>query len=252
MDKKELLAKIVEKKEYSNLPKKDVELAFSQFDKKQYLDEEKIKLTRNFLRRIYVSFSSVKLLNLKDKNAEWVLKKHRSTKERFEYYPEIYKRILLKEKTIIDLGAGVNGFSYSYFKNKIKYVATEAVGQLVDLMNFYFKRYKINAKAHHLSLFELEKTKELIKNISGSKVIFLFKVIDSLEMLEKNYSKKLLKEITPLVERIVLSFATKSLGRRFRFSARRTWIISFIEENFTILDDFELGGERYISFKSRE
>jgi hypothetical protein len=248
MERKELIEKITTKKEFSKLPKKDVEIAFSQFDKDQYVDEEKIKLTRNLLRKIYASFSSIKLLNLKDKNVGWVLKKHKSTKERFECYEEVYNKILSNEKVVIDLGAGVNGFSYNYFGKKIKYIATEAVGQLVDLMNSYFKKNKINGVANHISLFELEKTKKLILKEKQSKVIFLFKVIDSLEMLERNYSKKLLLELAPLVNKVVVSFATKSIGKRQRFAAKRTWLISFIKENFNVLDDFELSGERYIIF----
>ena len=175
MERKELIEKITTKKEFSKLPKKDVEIAFSQFDKDQYVDEEKIKLTRNLLRKIYASFSSIKLLNLKDKNVGWVLKKHKSTKERFECYEEVYNKILSNEKVVIDLGAGVNGFSYNYFGKKIKYIATEAVGQLVDLMNSYFKKNKINGVANHISLFELEKTKKLILKEKQSKVIFLFR-----------------------------------------------------------------------------
>ena len=63
-----------------------------------------------------------------------------------------------------------------------------------------------------------------------------------------NELKKLLKEIVPLVEKVVVSFAVKSMGRRERFRANRKWLLDFIQENFKIEDDFEMGGERYISF----
>jgi len=252
MDEKELIAKITTKKEFSMLPKKDVEMVFAKFNTEKYIDEEKVKLTRDFLRKVYSSFLSRKLLIIRDKNEEWILKKHKSTKERFEYYNEIYLRILNKFKgraSIIDLGAGVNGFSYNYFGHKnVNYVATEAVGQFADLMNFYFGKKKIKGKAYHISLFDLDKTKKLIKEIKGRKIVFLFKVIDSLEIMERNYSKKLIKEIIPFVDKIVLSFATKSLGKRQRFTAQRNWILNFIKDNFNVLDDFEYGGERYIVF----
>ena len=248
----QLIQKITSKKEYSQLPMKDVELAFEKFDKEKYSDEEKVKLTRKLLREVFSSFTSQKLLSLKEKDAEWVLKKHVSTRERLLYYPELYKRILKnldKEISVIDLGAGVNGFSYDFFPGGVDYLAVEGMKQLVDLMNDYFKREKIKGKAIHLSLFELDKVKTEIKKMKSPRVIFLFKTIDSLEMLEKDYSKKLILEISILVERIVVSFAVKSMGKGIRFRAKRDWIIDFIKENFKIEEDFELGGERYLSFR---
>ena len=111
------------------------------------------------------------------------------------------------------------------------------------------------------SLFNLEKIKEIItsadvpykkgKKEKKSKTIFLFKTLDSLEMLKRDYSKKLLKEITPLVDKVIVSFATKSLISRKAFKVKRYWFYTFIEENFSILDEFELGTEKYIIFKKR-
>lgn len=117
-------------------------------------------------------------------------------------------------------------------------------------MNFYFKQKKIkNANAIHLSLFELEKVKEIIKKTKKPKVVFLFKVVDSLEMLERDYSKKLLNEIVPLADKIVVSFAMRSMIKRRKFFAKRNWIVDFVEDKFCVLDDFEIGSERYIVFQ---
>jgi len=251
----ELLDKITEKKEFSKLPKKDVEIAFEKFDKERNNDYQKLKLTRNFLRGIYSSFSSRKLLSLnKLKEIDWYLMKHKSTKERYLYYEEIYKRIFqnIKKCSVIDLGSGINGLSYGFFENlkiNVNYVAVEAVGQLVELMNFVFKKNKVKGQAFHLSLFEIDKIKNLIKKQTRPRIIFLMKVIDSLETLKRDYSKNLILEIAPLAEKIVLSFATKSIGKRKKFSVNRNWILKFIKENYETLDDFELGGERYIIFR---
>ncbi|MEK6897731.1 MAG: hypothetical protein AABX28_00050 [Nanoarchaeota archaeon] len=269
----EIFKQITKKKEFSQLPKKDVELAFSHFEKRQCSDEEKIRLTRDLLRKVFSAFTSGKLLSLKNKNPEWILRKHLSTRERMNvqrsskdsqtrerlpYYNDIYKRIFSdfkkeKEISVIDLGAGVNGFSYEFFDKigfVVNYLGIESVGQLTDLMNFYFKREKIkNANATHLSLFELEKVKEIIKKTKKPRIVFLFKVIDSLEMLERDYSKKLLSEIVPLADKIVVSFATRSMIKRKQFFAKRNWIVDFIKENFGVLDDFEIGSERYLVFK---
>ena len=146
MLKQELLKKITEKKEFSQLPEKDVNKAFEMFDKERFIDEEKIKLTRDLLRKIYSCFASQKLLSLKNKNEEWILRKHISTRERLPHYSEVYGRILKgipNNLSIIDLGAGINGLSYNFFNEagfNVSYTGVEAMGQLVDLMNDYFKK----------------------------------------------------------------------------------------------------------------
>ena len=94
-----------------------------------------------------------------------------------------------------------------------------------------------------------DKIKKMIAREKGRKIIFLFKVLDSLEALKRNYSKKLLAEIVPLAEKTIVSFSTESMLKRKKFAAKRNWIIDFINERFKILDDFEIGGERYIVFK---
>src|SRR3989344_5413321 len=222
-----LIENIVRKKEFSQLPKRDIELAFSHFEKRQTSDEEKIKLTRELLHKVFGAFASKKLLSPKNKSPEWILRKHLSTRERMLYYEDLYKRLLggFEKPTIIDLGAGVNGFSYKYLKKKINYIAIESMGQLTDLMNDYFKKQKISGKAIHESLFELEKIKKIIAKAKKPKTVFLFKVLDSLEMLERDYSKKFLKEIVPLADKVVVSFATQSMVKRQKFKAKRNWIL---------------------------
>ncbi len=255
MDKQELINKIIQKKEFSQLPKKDVEIVFKKFDDEKYSDEEKIKLTRDLLRKVFSVFVSQKLLNIKNKNVEWFLRKHISTRERLPYYKEIYKRLLKnfeEDFSIIDLGCGINGLSYESFDKRVNYIGVEAIGQLVNLTNDYFKKQKIKGKIFHLSLFELDKIKKLIQNKKGKKIIFLFKTIDSLEMMQRDYSKSLLNQIVPLTDKVVISFATRSLVRGKKFHANRNWILNFIKENFKVTDDFEYGDERYVVFSVRK
>jgi hypothetical protein len=254
----EILNKIISKRDFSKIPFGDILLAYKKFEKRQCSDEEKIRLTRDLLRKVYSAFTSGKLLNIKDKDEEWFLRKHLSTKERLNSYLELYNKLFKevngKSYSIIDLGSGINGFSYKFFPTKIKisYTSVEAVGQLVDLMNFYFKKNSLNAKAIHKSLFNLSEIKEIIKDCEKPRVVFLFKVIDSLEMLEGDYSKKFLKEITPLCDKVIVSFATRSMIKRDKFRVNRKWIIDFIKDNFELVEDFEMGNERYVIFKGKE
>jgi hypothetical protein len=257
MENDEIIKKIIWKKEFSQLPEKDVIKAFEKFDKDSYSDEEKVKLTRDLLRKVFSGFSGKKLFGLKNKSSEEILKKHLSTRERYAYYNEIYSRLLkdLPQKiSIIDLGSGVNGLSYNYFEKigkDVNYTGVEAIGQIVNLINEYFNREKISGKMLHISLFEIDKIKEVIKESPRPRIIFLFKVIDSLEKIERDYTKKLLDEIAPLSDRIIISFATESWMKRKKFYANRKWLIDFIKEKWDFVDDFELGGERYIVFHKK-
>jgi len=253
-----ILEKITSKKEFSQLPEKDVKRAFRLFDKEKYSDSEKVKLTRELLKRVFTSFMGRRIMNPKDKDARWFLLRHVSTKERFDFYKEIYKRIFrdVKEKeiSVIDLGAGINGLSYKFFpKNKkINYLGVEGVKQLVDVVNYFFEKNKIDAKIIHKSLFELKKIKKLIEAQKKPRIIFLFKTIDSLEMLERNYTKKFLNELAPLCKQFVVSFATRSLFKKHLFKVKRDWAVNYIKENFKILDDFEVGIEIFIIFQYKK
>jgi len=256
MNKAELIKKIMLKKEFSKLPKKDVERALARFEGEGFVDEERVKKTRDLLRKVFSGFVSGKLLNQKivdKKQADEVLKKHLSTRERFEFYPIIYNKVLKGldegDLNVIDLGAGINGLSYNYFPKKIQYIGIEAVGQLVDLTNYYFKTRGIeNAFIVQESLFELEKIKKILKQVKGKKIVFLFKVVDSLEMMQRDYSKEFISGIAPLVDRIVVSFATRSFIKRQKFNVNRKWFVDFVKNNFNLIDDFEVGGERYFVF----
>lgn len=259
MNKEELVKKIMEKKEFSKLCVEDVLLAISVFERKNYPDYKNVKIIRDLLRKVFSSVINSRIFSFGERNFEDILKKHKSTKERFDYYEEVYSRILNgldknKKISVIDLGAGVNGFSFNYFKRikyNICYVGIESVGQFVDMMNNYFKKQKLCARAVHLSLFNTEKVVDIIKENHNLRVVFLMKVIDSLEIFERDYSKKLLlsiKEVLNSEDRIVLSFATRSLIKKTKFKVKRYWIYNFILENFKLIDDFEIGGERYLVF----
>ena len=70
-------------------------------------------------------------------------------------------------------------------------------------------------------------------------------------MVEKNYSKKFLREIVPLADEVVVSFATRSLISGKKFKVKRYWFENFVEDNFEMLDDFVLCNERCLVFRKR-
>jgi len=252
MEREEGIRQVMSKNMFSHLPYEDVLRAWNHFSSREVSDSERIRLTRALLHRVYGAFSSDKLLSGKEKSPEWILRKHLSTRERLPYYSALYRRLLADfHGSVFDLGAGANGFSVVFFPRALSYVGIEGIGQLVRLTQTYFEREHLSAEILHASLFNLPFLKKTLRRAGGQSILFLFKVLDSLEMLEPNYSKRLLLELSPLVQHVVVSFATKSMISRRTFRVKRTWLLDFIKEHFVLLDDFELGGERYLVFSKR-
>jgi hypothetical protein len=257
-EEEEIIKKIISRKEYSQINIVDVEKAFHLFKDKKISEKEKIKRTRKILHEVFGVFLIKKFFKKKInlKNPEEILRKHISTKERFPYYLKIYKRVLdglSKKISIIDLGCGVNGFSYSYFKKlgfDVAYIGIDSVKPLIEITNSFFIKNKIKGKVFNISIFSLEEIKKIILKQKKPRVLFLMKVVDSLEKIERDYTKKLLLEISPFFDRIVLSVPTESLIKRKKFLVKRTWILNFIQKNFLMLDYFEISSERFFVFKN--
>jgi len=241
METRELVAKVQEKKEFKELPESLIEKVLLLKEIVKLQDEEKIKQARALLRKYFTVFLSNKITKGK-LGSEELLKRHISSKNRD--YAGLYKRIIGNEKTIIDLGAGLNGLSIGGIGKK--YVAVEATRVLVEIMNNYFKQNKIPAEATWEDLFNLNKILEIVKNTEKPRAIWVFNIIDALEYLERDYSKKLLLELKNQAEKIIISWPTQSLQKQKKFKAKRFWILNFLEENFNILDEFEANGEKFI------
>lgn len=246
---KELIAKVKEKKELSGLPDSVVVKALEIIDVDDLDEKEIVKSCRAFLRRYFGVFLTNRLLKGKF-NGKEVLEIHRSSKERD--YNELYKKVLKgDEKVVVDLGCGVNGFSYFYLNevvSNINYIGIEASGQLVDMMNKYFLENRFNARAIHKDLFDLDFIIDLLKKQENPRVVFLFQVLDALEGFERDFSKKFLLGIKDYCERFVVSIPLRSLSGGLK-KAKGEWVLDFVEENFNLIDDFELNGERFIIFE---
>ena len=238
----ELIKDIKKKKEFSELPDSVVERA-------AVLSKWDIKESRSLLRKYFGVFLTNKVLKGKGTYDD-LLKVHMSSKKR--NYSEFYREIFLDIENIgsvIDLGAGLNGFSYSYLSReigKVDYLAVEAAGQEVTHMNNYFEKNEFSVKAVVLDLFQINEVKDLLKKQKKDRVVFLFQVVDALENLERDFSKKFISEIFEECEKIVLTLPTESLGGRKKFVVQRKWIVDYLEKNFVIEKDFEMNGERII------
>jgi len=232
------IEEIKKKKEFSKLPDSIVERAAD-------LAKGDVKEARALLRKYFGVFLTNRVLKGKGD----LLKIHMSSKKRD--YVDFYNKIFEDTgdvASVIDLGAGVNGFSYRYLPRGVSYVAVEAAGQLVDQMNKYFVDKGFDARAVCLDLFDVDGVLDILKDMKSPRVVFMFQVVDALENLERNFSKKFILRISEECEKIILSLPTESIGGRKKFAARRNWIVDFLQENFIIKKDFDINGERVMCF----
>tara|TARA_Y100000310_G_scaffold342735_1_gene447150 strand:+ start:136 stop:915 length:780 start_codon:yes stop_codon:yes gene_type:complete len=256
-----LVEKVKEKKQFSKLLDSVVIRALEK-------SGEDVKKAREILRKYFGVFLTNKILkgNL---SADEILKKHISTKNRD--YKELYSRIFsefsegsenIEVGSVIDLGCGVNGFSYKYLKEvvgnaegDVHYIGVEVVGQLVNLMNNYFRdRGFEKAHAIQMDLFDIGAVVKLLKQLESVKprIAFIFNVVDALEFFEKDFSKKFLLEISNECEQIILSFPTESLSGKTKFQVLRKWLTDFIDKNFEVIDSFIISGEKFLILKNKK
>jgi len=244
MENKNLVEQVKKKKEFSQIMDSVVLRAIQKVGRD-------VKDVRALLRKYFGVFLTNKIIK---GVGEEVLKGHISSRNRD--YEELYGKILDGgEKTIIDFGCGVNGFSYKYLKKVlpgVRYVGVEVVGQLVDNMNKYFVVEGFNAVAIQKDLFYVDCMKELLSKQEKPRVVFLFQVIDALESFEKDFSKKFLSSVAEECEKIVLSFPVQSLSGKTVFKVKRQWLLDFLDENFEILDRFTTGGEQFLILKNKK
>jgi hypothetical protein len=234
-----LVDEVKKKKEFSGLPDSIVKRALVE-------SNNDVKIARALLRKYFGVFLTNRILKGKGN----LLKVHMSSKKRD--YEKFYERIfgvIGDVKSVIDLGCGINGFSYEFFPMGIKYIGIEGAGQLVDLTNSYFKNEGFDAREVCLDLFDIDRIVDILKKMESPRVVFMFQVVDALENLERNFSKKFITDVSGECEWIVLSLSTESLGGRKKFMVHRKWIVDFLEENFVVESDFETNGERVLIFR---
>jgi hypothetical protein len=237
MDSK-LVEKIKCKKEFSGLPDPIVERAL-------VLCDGDFKETRAFLRKYFGVFLTNKVLKGKGD----LLKFHISSKKRD--YKEFYRRIFDEigggnAKSVIDLGSGVNGFSYSYLPEGIEYVGVEAVKQVVENLNIYFKKENFCARAVWLDIFDVFSVLEILKKAKRPRAVFMFQIVDALEVFERDFSKRFILEVMDECEWLILSLPTESLSGKSNFAVKRKWLIDFLSQNFFVRKDYEVNGERIL------
>ncbi len=176
------------------------------------------------LKQAYKENDPEKILTLH----EQILLTHKSTQERLPIYTSLYPRLFAKigiPKTILDLSCGFNPFSYPWMNARIEYIATEITREDCQLIEEYFRIAGIQGKVLQVNLL---KDAEKLQRLQAD-VCFVWKLLDTLEYLERNISRKLL----PLINAswIVVSFSTKTLSGKPMKKTRRLWFEKICHNN---------------------
>ena len=259
----DLIEMVKKKRDFAGLPDSVVERAL-EITKEDLLDEERVKEARANLRKYYGVFLTNRVVKPKDiMDYDSVLLSHKSSLKRNykEFYSKIFEDLIEgKVWSVVDLGCGVNGFSYPYLEKvfgRVRYVGVEASSQLVNNTNrfFEFSGYGKECEVVQGDLFDIHFSENILKSESEAKgsgkkarVVFLFQVIDALEGTRKNFSKEILSMLKKNCEYIVISMPCVSLSGK-NLKAKRSWVFEFLKEEFEVVSEFEANGEKVFCLK---
>lgn len=249
----DIISKVKQKREFKGLPDSIVARVVSSVPESS--EKEMITDARILLRKYFGVFLTNKIFkpkNITDYDA--ILHSHKSSLKRD--YSTVYQFISdslpsSSANHIIDIGCGVNGFSYPYLRDAfgdVSYLGIEAAKPIVDNTNAFFAQKEFSRQCSCVwgDLFDLSFVLSYLTSLPSPPLVFLFQVVDALEALEKDFSKTFLLALQKHASYIVLSLPVESLSGKTRFAARRTWLLDFIADEFTILSDTTLFGERFL------
>jgi hypothetical protein len=201
-----------------------------EIEKTEKITKQDIKNIRAKLHKLYSSYQTKKKkkqdVYLEELDTNKLLSITISTKERIKDYKWIYKKIFRitgKPKTIIDLGSGLNPLSFPLMDlESVNYFSYDVDEKDIEFLNKYFKVMKnkgLNGKASFIDVRNTEKIKQLPK----SDIVFLFKVIDIIDIKNHKSSEELIKQLIKKTNYIVASFATKTITRKQMNFPNRKW-----------------------------
>lgn len=248
-----LIKKIKEKKPLNNLDDSLIEEKIINFlklnpkiNKSLDLNNEKnkefikiLKSIRNNLNKHYGIFWLSNTISLES---------HKSTKERLNFYPELYRKIFAltgKPKTILDISSGLNPLSFEFtnLPKSTKYIATELSKQDCEILNNFFQKNQINGEAIQI---DLTKTQSFPK----ADVVFLFKVFDSVEEKGHKLAELIINNLK--ANYAVISFATITTKNQKMNFPNRGWIERLLERLKLTYKKLNFGNEVFYIVKLKQ
>ena len=241
-----LIKKIKQNKKYTSLSDALVEKEIVSFLnrnpqlKKDHLKKSEmikiIKEVRKILHRFYASYQTKKkygreeiladLLGGIEKRDEKIIKESvkeilsttLATKERLDNYETVYKKIFAitgQPRVIVDLGAGLNVFSFPFMNLKsLTHYAYDIDEKDIKFLNNYL---------YLMQPIGLEGSAEILdirtcdpELFPDSDMVFMFKLIDLIDTKKKKYSRSIIKDLFEKNKTlfVVASFATRTLSRK--------------------------------------
>lgn len=178
-----------------------------------------------------------------------ILRCHKSTQERFPSYSPLYVsifRVTGKPSIILDLACGLNPFSFPWMGiDHVFYYAYELSEEDSSFIQSYFDIMKSYSSLEGKSV-----SADLLKlpSLPKSDVCFLFKVLDSLELIKKGISAELLAKINS--KYVIVSFPTRSIGGKKRLKPR-AWFLSLLKKLDSDCKTIELENEIFYIIKNK-
>ncbi len=224
-----------------------------------------IKEIRAYCRRVYGVYitkdyykKDLLLSNYDFKEPDLIslLKLHLSTKERLEYYPEIYKKLIEKTcipNSILDLACGLNPLASEFIPNSpIKYFASDLSEKDVDFLNKYFnkailkKKFVEGSYAFRLDLSLESSLSEL--NKFETDWCLILKGLDPIEEINENISYELVKNIKS--KWIIVSFPTLTVSRKPMNNPRRNWFEKVLNRSNLEFETIDINNELFYIIKN--
>ena len=199
---------------------------------KIYLDEDDVnrrskkymglfKAMRKELRIIYGAFRDV------------------NEKRASKIYEEIFS-LVGKFYRLLDLGSGLNPMYYAKLNKEAEYYCCDINNQEIKALNRYFRRNKIIGEA-----FVFDLVYDDLSLLPKADVIFLFRVLESLEYYERNISKRILENLNSKI--IVVSFAKNVLSNRGNIRRKgRIWFRRILKRLNYRYKDYDIGDEIFL------
>ena len=249
---KDLVSKIKEKKLLSSLNDlivvSEINKYFKSFPKEAKKIEENnkssvkkcVKYVRDKLRFSFEEFQTKE--DYSKMNKDEILKSHKSTKERYQYYKEVYSKIFKltgKQTSVLDLGCGVNPLSFPY--KSFKYYACDIGNKELDIVKDYFKKNSIPGEVFFYDL------KNVRKDLPKTDIVFLFKVLDVLEKNGHRLAEKIIKSVN--TKFIVISFSTVTVSGKKMNYPHRGWIERMLDRLKLKYNKFEITNEIFYVIK---
>lgn len=228
----DLVKKIKEKYELSNLPDSLVKSTLENYLKKNPIKDvnsEKnqkiiVKEVRKELRRYagqYASKSNIKNRKslLENKKFSDLLNEHSSTRERIQDYPlvkEIIKKI--NPKIILDIGCGLNPIAIA--ENNVEYYAYDINKNDLSVLEEFSRVNKIKFHIFNEDITQL-------RNFPKTDLCIIFKVLDILPN-KQEITEKLLRNID--TKYFLISFATRTLTGKPMNVVYRRWFENILKK----------------------